>query len=54
VYWPVDAKSAIVVAVEHAEAELELDWSIENDSGGTPGNRKLIAVNDQLAFALSR
>jgi epoxyqueuosine reductase len=50
--WPPDVKSVIVVAVEHAEAKPELDWWIENYSGGTPGNRKLIEINDKLALWL--
>ena len=49
VEWPADARSAIVVAVEHAEAKPEMDWWIEAYSGGTPGNRMLIDINDKLA-----
>ena len=52
VEWPPDAKSAIVVAVEHSGAKPELDWWIESYKGGTPGNRKLIDINDRLALWL--
>ena len=52
VEWPADAKSAIVVAVEHSETKPELDWWIESYEGGTPGNRKLIDINNRLGLWL--
>ena len=54
VEWPVDAKSAIVVAVEHSGTNPELDWWIENYKGGTPGNRKLIDINNRLGLWLEK
>jgi epoxyqueuosine reductase len=52
VSWPADAKSAIIVAVGHAETKPEMDWWIESYYGRTPGNRKLIEINDKLALWL--
>jgi len=49
VLWPADAKSAIIIAVEHAELKPEMDWWIERYSGGTPGNRMLISINIKLS-----
>ena len=44
VIWPPNAKSAIVVAVEHPEDEPELDWWQDGLKGGTPGNRVLMTI----------
>ena len=49
VAWPVGAKSAIVIAVEHPEDKPELDWWQEGYRGGTPGNQILISINDWLS-----
>jgi len=46
VAWPADALSAIVIGVEHDIDNPELDWW---DGRGTPGNRILIRINNQLA-----
>jgi len=46
--WPEDAKSAIIIAVEHPEEKAELDWWTEG-YGGTPGNRILVSINDKLS-----
>jgi epoxyqueuosine reductase len=35
-----------------AEAKTEMDWWIDAYSGGTPGNRMLIDINDKLAVWL--
>lgn len=47
VRWPVAAKSAVVIAVEHSEAEPELDWWYGKKS--PPGNRILMRINNTLA-----
>lgn len=52
VEWPINAKSSVVIAVEHPEAKPEMDWWIEAYSGGTPGNRMLIDISDKLAVWL--
>lgn len=49
VLWPENAKSAIIIAVEHAEVKPEMDGWIEGYSGGTPGNRMLISINTRLS-----
>jgi len=46
VAWPEDAKSAVVIGVEHNPAEPELDWW---DGKGTPGNRILIRIAKELS-----
>ena len=43
--WPDNAKSVIVIAIEHNTDELELDWW---DGKGTQGNRNLIEINKKL------
>ncbi len=47
--WPENAKSAIIVAVEHPEEKPELDWWKEGYTGGTAGNRVLMDINNRLA-----
>lgn len=47
VAWPDAAKSAVVIAVEHSEAQPELDWWYGNKS--TPGNRILMRINKTLS-----
>lgn len=47
VAWPDGAKTAIVIAIAHPEDEPELDWW--DGLKGTPGNRRLIAVNKKLS-----
>ncbi len=49
IVWPEDAKSAIVIAVCHPEEKPELDWWKHGYSGGTPGNRILMAINSKLS-----
>lgn len=44
VIWPPNAKSAIVVAVEHPEDKPELDWWQEGMKGGTIGNKMLMTI----------
>jgi epoxyqueuosine reductase len=46
--WLKNAKSAIIIAVEHPEEKPELDWWKAGYKGGTPGNRILISINTQL------
>ncbi|MEJ2707198.1 MAG: hypothetical protein P8074_06255 [Anaerolineales bacterium] len=41
--WPEDAKSILVFALLHKKTEPELDWW-DPRPGGTPGNRRLIAI----------
>ncbi len=52
VTWPEDAKSAIIIAVEHPEEKPELDWWKSGHNGGTPGNRTLISISAQLSMWL--
>ena len=47
--WPENAKSAIIVAVEHPEEKPELDWWEESYAGGTAGNRILMDINNRLS-----
>ncbi len=54
VSWPEAARSVIVVAVEHAETDAQLDWWTEGQNGGTPGNRKLMDITDNLAVWLEK
>jgi len=46
--WPENARSAIILAIEHSEKKPELDWWQEDLKGGTPGNSLLIAINEKL------
>ncbi len=39
--WPGQARSALVIALEHPESRPELDWW---DGKGTPGNRALMEI----------
>lgn len=47
VRWPDAAKSAVVIAVEHSEAQPELDWWYGKKS--PPGNRILMRINKILS-----
>jgi epoxyqueuosine reductase len=47
VAWPNDAKSAVVIAVEHNEDRPDLDWWYGKKS--PPGNRILIKINQTLS-----
>lgn len=47
--WPENARSVIVIAVEHPVNNPELDWWKRGYSGGTPGNRILMTINSELA-----
>jgi len=49
VLWPQNAKSAIVVAVEHPEDKPQLDWWRDGLKGGTPGNQVLITIISRLS-----
>ncbi len=42
------AKSILVLALAHEEADLELDWW-DRQKGGTPGNRTLMDIAKRLA-----
>jgi len=46
IFWPEDAVSAVVIGIEHNAEQPERDWW---DGKGTPGNRILIKINNQLA-----
>lgn len=48
-YWPENAKSAIVIAVEHPADRPELDWWQSGCNGGTTGNQILISLNSALS-----
>jgi len=47
--WPENAKSAIIVAVEHPGKRPELDCWREGYTGGTAGNRILMDINNRLS-----
>ena len=49
VSWPENAKSAIIIAVEHPEEKPELDWWKDGYSGGTVGNRILMSINSKIS-----
>ncbi len=50
VTWPKDARSAIVIAIEHPPEKPELDWWITRASGGnTAGNRVLMDIVAKLS-----
>ncbi len=44
--WPAEAKSLLVVALEHPREKPELDWW--DGKQGTPGNRQLIQICKSL------
>lgn len=50
--WPPDARSALVIALEHRADEPGLDWW--DGDHGTPGNRKLIRIANRLEQALAQ
>ncbi len=51
VRWPEEARSALVIAVEHPVEKPEMDWwtSLEDSKGTTEGNRQLIRIISGLA-----
>lgn len=49
VLWPENAKSAVVIAVEHPKDSPDMDWWLKGLKGGTKGNVKLISVFSKLA-----
>ena len=49
VQWPDNAKSAVVIAVEHPAENPDMDWWVNGLTGGTIGNAKLMAVFSKLA-----
>lgn len=49
VQWPDNAKSAVVIAVEHPLGAPDMDWWLKGLKGGTRGNAKLMAVFSKLA-----
>lgn len=52
VFWPENARSAVVIGVEHPVGAPDMDWWINGLKGGTKGNIKLIAVFSRLAHWL--
>ena len=52
--WPDNARSAVVVGVEHPENKPELDWWQDGLRGGTLGNRILIDINARLSDWLEK
>ena len=54
ILWPPNAKSAIVVAVEHPEDKPELDWWQDGLKGGTPGNWILMTIVSRLSEWLAK
>ena len=49
VSWSENARSAIVIAVEHPEEKPELDWWKDGYGGGTIGNRILMSICDNVS-----
>ena len=49
VAWPEDAKTAIVLAVEHPEDKPGLDWWQDGLPGGTAGNQMLMTIVSRLS-----
>ncbi len=47
--WPENAKSAVVVAVEHPKGAPDMDWWLKGLKGGTKGNAKLMSVFAKLS-----
>jgi epoxyqueuosine reductase len=45
--WPPEAGAVVVIAVEHKKDEPQLDWW--DGQAGTPGNRILIQINNNLS-----
>ena len=45
--WPANARAVVVIAVEHKKDEPQLDWW--DGRTGTPGNRILIQINNNLS-----
>lgn len=54
VIWPKNAKSAVVICVEHPKSAPDMDWWIKGLKGGTKGNAELIAVFSKLADWLGK
>ncbi|MCP4020514.1 MAG: epoxyqueuosine reductase [Desulfobacteraceae bacterium] len=52
VEWPQNAKSAVVIAVEHPSDAPDMDWWLNGLKGGTKGNAKLMAVFSKLSHWL--
>jgi epoxyqueuosine reductase len=48
VEWPEQAKTVLVLALEHPSDKPELDWWSEAIPGRTPGNRILMKVSKKL------
>jgi len=46
--WPENARSVLVLGLEHPKSEPSLDWW-DRGKGGTPGNRKLMTMADSIA-----
>ena len=53
VRWPPDARSAIVLGLEHPENDPKLDWW-DGRAGQTPGNRQLIRIGKALVRWLKK
>jgi len=49
VIWQENAKSAVVIGVEHPKEAPDMDWWLKGLKGGTKGNAKLMAVFSKLA-----
>lgn len=49
IFWPENAKSAVVIAVAHPASAPEMDWWVKGLKGGTKGNAELISVFSKLA-----
>ena len=54
ILWPDNAKSAVVIAVEHPLNAPDMDWWLQGFKGGTKGNGKLITVFSKLADWLEK
>ncbi len=54
VKWHDQARSAIVIAIEHPKEVPEMDWWVKGLKGGTTGNSKLMVVITELALWLEK
>jgi len=50
--WPVNARSAIVIALHHPQDRPHLDWW--DGKGGTEGNRILVRICEQLSDSIEK
>ena len=54
ILWYENAKSVIIVAIEHPKEKPETDWWRDGYTGGTHGNRILMDINTKLSEWLEK